>query len=205
MGFIYMSKQMFSPTTLMFLGGIILLAVLSSYSSSKGTEFLTAKSAGGSAAGGGTPGYEFVGQEAGPTAPSPEAVRSAAAGGTAPVQPATQYVGTNEHYNMVSGITNSQGLPPSCNLQETIDPKELLPANNSGWGTPNPSSALQNVNLLQAGYHIGIDTVGQSLRNANLQVRSEPPNPQMQVGPWQNSTIEPDLMRVPLELGCGSQ
>ena len=62
---------------------------------------------------------------------------------------------------------------------------------------------LKNVNLLQAGYHIGIDTVGQSLRNANLQLRSEPPNPQLNVGPWNNTTIEPDFNRRPLEIGCG--
>ena len=102
-------------------------------------------------------------------------------------------------------VNSDEKLFLDQNLQETIDPSELLPSDNSGWGTPNPSSALQNVNLLQAGYHIGIDTVGQSLRNANLQVRSEPANPQMQVGPWNNTTIEPDLMRVPLELGCGPQ
>ena len=62
-----------------------------------------------------------------------------------------------------------------------------------------------NVNFLKAGYHVGINTVGTSLRNANLQVRSEPPNPQNQVSPWLNSTISPDLMRVPLEIGCGPQ
>jgi len=54
---------------------------------------------------------------------------------------------------------------------------------------------------LKAGYHYGIDTIGSSLRNANLQIRSEPPNPQVYVGPWQNSTITPDFMRVPLEIG----
>jgi len=59
--------------------------------------------------------------------------------------------------------------------------------------------------LLKAGYHIGIDTVGQTLRNANLQIRSEPPNPQINVGPWNASTISPDTMRVPLELGQGGQ
>ena len=152
---------MFSPATLMFLGAIILLALLHGYSGSKGTEFLTAKSSPSSQDKGSNkkPGYEFVGEAAAPTAPSVQEVRSAAAGAGGPVQPATQYVGTNEHYKSVSGVTNSQGLPPSCNLQETIDPAELLPSNNSGWGTPNPSSALQNVNLLQAGYHIGSYTV----------------------------------------------
>ena len=29
---------------------------------------------------------------------------------------------------------------------------------------------LKNVSLLKAGHHIGINTVGQSLRNANLQL-----------------------------------
>jgi len=58
---------------------------------------------------------------------------------------------------------------------------------------------------LKAGYHIGIDTIGQTLRNANLQIRSEPPNPQLYVGPWNNTTISPDFMRPPLEIGSASQ
>ena len=54
--------------------------------------------------------------------------------------------------------------------------------------------------------NLGINTVGQSLRNANLQLRSEPPNPQVSVSPWMNSSIGPDLLRRPLEVGdsCGS-
>jgi hypothetical protein len=55
--------------------------------------------------------------------------------------------------------------------------------------------------LLQAGYHIGLDTIGQSLRNANLQLRSDPIIPKSDVGPWNQSTIEADMGRVPLELG----
>ena len=87
----------------------------------------------------------------------------------------------------------------------TIDPKELLPKDsNSEWAKLNPTGNgdLSDVNLLKAGHHIGINTVGQSLRNANQQLRSDPPVPQMSVGPWNNTTIEPDLMRVPLELGA---
>ena len=87
---------------------------------------------------------------------------------------------------------------------------DLLPKDNAmdnNWSAVNQRGAgeLSNINLLKAGYHAGIDTVGGTLRNANLQVRSEPPNPKTQVSPWLNSTIEPDLMRTPLELGCGSQ
>ena len=45
-----------------------------------------------------------------------------------------------------------------------------------------------------------INISGQSLRNANMQLRSEPPNPIKKVGPWMQSTIEPDLNRKPLEI-----
>ena len=78
---------------------------------------------------------------------------------------------------------------------------------NSEWARLNPAGKgeLGDVNMLKAGHHIGIDTIGQSLRNSNLQVRSEPANPQANVGPWNQTTIQPDLMRVPLELGCGPQ
>ena len=103
--------------------------------------------------------------------------------------------------------TSTMGLPPNCTKNNTADPKELLPNDsNSEFARLNPSGAndLSQVNLLSAGYHRGINTVGGSLRNANLQVRSEPPNPTKQVSPWGNSTIEPNLMQVPLELGCTS-
>ena len=124
------------------------------------------------------------------------------------VQP-SQPMGQNETYASAAGVsTSTQGLPPSCSKQAVADPSELLPKDtNSQWAQLNPTGSgdLQNVNLLRSGYHMGIDTVGNSLRNANLQLRSEPANPQVNVGPWNNTTISPDTMRVPLEIGQGSQ
>ena len=62
--------------------------------------------------------------------------------------------------------------------------------------------AAAAVNQFQTITHVvGINTVGQSLRNANRQLRSEPPNPQVKVSPWLQSTIEPDSNRKPLEIG----
>jgi hypothetical protein len=127
-------------------------------------------------------------------------------GGVAmPANPA----GQNEVYSSVTDIkTSSYGLPPSCSRGTISDPADLLPKDtNSQWAQLNPAGGadFKNVNLLKAGYNIGIDTVGSSLRNANLQVRSEPPNPTTVVSPWLNTTIEPDLMRAPLEIGCGPQ
>jgi hypothetical protein len=116
----------------------------------------------------------------------------------------------NEVYSSVGASSSSgMGLPPSCSPNSSNqNPADLLPKDtNSQWAQLNPAGKgdLANINLLKAGYHIGIDTVGQTLRNANLQIRSEPPNPQVNVGPWNLSSIEPDFLRVPLELGQGGQ
>ena len=73
--------------------------------------------------------------------------------------------------------------------------------NNRDFGANNPvgQGLGANLNILNAGFHHGIDTVGSSLRNANLQLRSEPANPRAAVSPWSQSTIDPDLSRRPLE------
>ena len=55
--------------------------------------------------------------------------------------------------------------------------------------------------MLESGHHIGVDTQANSLRNANLQLRSEPPNPQSPVSIWQNSTITADPYRKSMEIG----
>ena len=117
-------------------------------------------------------------------------------------------VGMNSGPANADGIqTVTSGVPSSCNRQDIANPTELLPRQDNDFGNMNQNGSgdLENINLLKAGYHAGIDTVGSTLRNSNLQLRSEPPNPTSKVSPWMNSTIEPDLMRVPLEIGCGSQ
>lgn len=129
---------------------------------------------------------------------------SAADGGAQNYQPSMPQ-GENEDYASSSGLnTDTYGLPPSCAKQEVVNPKDLLPRDsNSEFSKLNPTGAgdLSNVSLLKAGHHIGVNTVGQSLRNANLQLRSDPPNPKMEVGPWNHSTITGDPYRRPLELG----
>ena len=90
--------------------------------------------------------------------------------------------------------------------QSVASPHDLLPHDqNSQWAALNPvgQGNIAAPDLLQAGYHIGLDTIGQTLRNANLQERSDPIIPKASVGPWMQSTIEPDLGRVPLEVGAG--
>jgi hypothetical protein len=118
-------------------------------------------------------------------------------------------LGQTDVFASADGLqTSTPGLATTCSKPNIQNPADLLPSDtNSQWAKLNPvgQGNLQGVNLVKAGHHVGIDTVGQSLRNPNLQTRSEPPNPQMPTGPWNASTIEPDLMRPPLTIGCGSQ
>jgi hypothetical protein len=114
----------------------------------------------------------------------------------------------NGSFAPVNGVPSNGGMPSSCSKPNMQNPADLLPKdNNSQWAQLNPAGKgeFANTNFLKAGYHIGIDTIGQTLRNANLQIRSEPANPQVSVGPWNLSTIEPDFMRPPLEVGQGVQ
>ena len=89
--------------------------------------------------------------------------------------------------------------------KDILNPSDLLPkdVNNSWAAGLAPDNELKNVDLLTAGHHVGINTVGSSLRNPNLQLRSEPANPRVEnLCPWNNSTIDADNMRLPLEIGC---
>jgi len=171
-----------------FIGAIVLIVALYQYSSGKSA--VIDKMTGALKYG------EFTSQTATPQ----DQVSSA---DSAKVVPHT--VGeSRDQYSSVSGISTSQGVPPSNAKVATTNPNDLLPLDvNSQWSklNPNGNSELANINLLKAGFYNGINTVGSSLRNANLQLRSEPPNPTKVVSPWMQSTIEPDLMRVPLEIG----
>lgn len=117
---------------------------------------------------------------------------------------ASEELGLNETNMSVGNLSRT---PSTCYPQDSLKPEDLLPQEQSKsikeFNTAQPvgEGILQGVNLLSAGSHIGINTIGQSLRNANLQLRSEPPNPQVNVSPWMNTTINPDLPRRPLEVG----
>lgn len=128
-----------------------------------------------------------------PAAPAP-AKPAMAAGAEA----FSDYASFGASDNMAGGVKK----PAGCYPREQLMATDLLPQDvNSQWAQVNPqgSGDLQGKNFLSAGALIGVNTIGQSLRNSNLQLRSEPANPQQAVGPWLQSTIEPDLQRRPLE------
>ena len=93
--------------------------------------------------------------------------------------------------------------PVQCQPRDRLTADDLLPqdAANSQFAQVNPAGQgdADSRNHLTAGYTLGVNSIGNSLRNANRQLRSEPPNPQLKVSPWMNTTIGPDLGRKPLE------
>ena len=107
--------------------------------------------------------------------------------------------------NEAGDVSNlGQFLPSECYPKDVLSSADLLPGGSSStWAqvVPAGQGALTDQNFLTAGHHLGMNTVGNSLRNASHDLRSEIPNPQMQVSPWMQTTIGPDMMRRPLD-GC---
>ena len=99
----------------------------------------------------------------------------------------------------------SAEAPAGCYPRAQLTPVELLPADQDTiYAQQNPMGvgSLKGKNFLSAGALIGVNTVGQSLRNANLQLRSEPPNPQTPVSIFNQATIGPDISHRPLDVGA---
>ena len=99
--------------------------------------------------------------------------------------------------NMPSAAANGTGIASS-----------LLPRDVSAqedFGDFAPNDILKGQNYLNPRALIGYpETIGGSLRNANQQVRSEPPNPRNPVSIFNTSTIVPDSMRPAFQIGEGS-
>ena len=124
-----------------------------------------------------------------------------------------EYISNDEVHRTVNygqqGANTQDMVNKSCYPQTILSSKDLLPGNIQADISKFTEEAKNNIgegimegiNYLDAGFHIGVNTVGQSLRNSNKQLRSEPANPQVSVSPWLNTTIGADLDRRPLESG----
>jgi hypothetical protein len=78
-------------------------------------------------------------------------------------------------------------------------PKEVPVTDD--FGQFSTDSILSGQNYLDPRMQIGYpETAGGTLRNANLQIRSEPANPRDPVSIWNLSTIVPEKMRPLFEL-----
>jgi hypothetical protein len=100
-------------------------------------------------------------------------------------------------------FSNNSANNNNCLPRDVLNPEDLLPSSvaPNNWDTPANPGGIDGPNFLNPEHLVGVNTVGQSLRNANRQLRSEPANPQVKVSPWLQTTIEPDTNRKPLEIG----
>lgn len=109
----------------------------------------------------------------------------------------------NDAFRPVSMPDGGASSPANPYPQRQLTTQDLLPSDavNSKWAQANPAGTgdIKDQNFLTAGHHMGVNTIGQSMRNANYDIRSAPVNPMYKVSIWQQSTIEPDLHRRPLE------
>lgn len=88
---------------------------------------------------------------------------------------------------------NGCGMEKGVGLASSLLPREV--ASDEDFGEFAPEDILAGQNFLEPRQQIGFpETVGGALRNANQQIRADPPNPKAPFV-WNNSTIVPDLMQ----------
>lgn len=94
----------------------------------------------------------------------------------------------------VSDVSDMAGTPPASLLPNEVPVTE-------DFGQFSTETILSGQNYLDPRSQIGYpETVGGTLRNANLQIRSEPSNPRDPVSIWNLSTITPEQMRPLFEI-----
>ena len=90
-------------------------------------------------------------------------------------------------------LSSSCAQNSGVGLASSLLPREV--ASQEDFGEFVPDDILKGQNFLDPRQQIGFpETLGGTLRNANQQVRADPPNPK-QAFVWNNSTIVPDLMQ----------
>ena len=76
----------------------------------------------------------------------------------------------------------------------------LLPKSNRDDNACWDDFSLKNQSFLDPSKLIGVNTVGGSRRNPNLQLQGEPVIPKKNLCPWNNSSIAPALCKKTLEI-----
>jgi|SRR6056300_479134 hypothetical protein len=90
-------------------------------------------------------------------------------------------------------VKSSCGMRKGTGLASSLLPREV--ASQEDFGQFAPEDVLKGQNFLEPRQQTGYpETIGGALRNANQQIRADPPNPKDGYV-WNNSTIVPDAMQ----------
>ena len=109
----------------------------------------------------------------------------------------------SNEFDLLSPGTNPDVIDFNKNNVDKYDSKDYLPKEiNDQWFETDFTGAKYNINddnlINTERYVVGINTVGQSLKNASYDLRGTIANPKFTVSPWNNSTYEPDHNLRPL-------
>ncbi len=97
------------------------------------------------------------------------------------------------NYATVEASPEKLAMKNGTGLASSLLPREV--ASQDDFGEFAPEDILKGQNFLEPRQQVGMpETIGGALRNANQQIRSEPPVSK-EAYVWNNSTITPDLMQ----------
>jgi len=112
------------------------------------------------------------------------------------------YAVKEREYSMITGIDAAGPsaeagvgceMRAGTGLASSLLPREVAPQED--FGEFAPDDILSGQNFLEPRQQVGFpETIGGALRNANQQIRADPPNPK-DAFVWNNSTIAPDTMQ----------
>jgi len=104
-------------------------------------------------------------------------------------------------------LTETSVVDNTYKRVDTVQPSDLLPTDvNSKWASENNISTLSGMrmpDLLTPEFMVGQNSIGQSKKNPNLQLRADPEIPRIQAPLWNQSIIETDRIK-PVEMDIGS-
>ena len=96
-------------------------------------------------------------------------------------------------YAAVEASPENLAMKNGTGLASSLLPREV--ASQDDFGEFAPEEILKGQNFLEPRQQVGMpETVGGALRNANQQIRADPPVSK-EAYVWNNSTITPDLMQ----------
>ena len=104
-----------------------------------------------------------------------------------------EYSGKDETDDMFASY--NPGPKKMMNDEDIFKSEEYLAkeTNQNWFEVPPEPISIKNRHLINISRPIGVNTIGNSLRNPSYDLRGSPPNPKFVVSPWMQSTIEPDL------------
>jgi hypothetical protein len=100
-----------------------------------------------------------------------------------------------DNYTLGANTNDPKYVSQTIKPRENLQTKDLLPGkSNEKWfdSYTDLFDLDKAISIEVPEMKFGIDTVGQSKKNASRDIRVAPPCPKFVVSPWNNSTIEPD-------------